>query len=37
VKLLVTLVLITVESEIYIVVGGTGTGIYYEIVGFGVG
>jgi len=37
VELFVTFVLVAVEFEIYVVVGGAGTGIYYEVVGFGIG
>jgi len=37
VELFVTFVLVAVEFKIYVVVGGTGTGIYYEVVGVGVG
>ena len=36
-ELFVGLILVAVVFEVYVVVVGTGAGIYYEVVGFGVG
>jgi len=36
-ELLVALILVAVEFKIYIIVSEAGTGIYYEVVGVGIG
>ncbi|WP_170176905.1 hypothetical protein [Companilactobacillus formosensis] len=36
-ELFVGLILVAVVFEVYVIVVGTGAGVYYEVIGFGIG